>query len=116
MGPAVIAPKETEGKHRKQLTRKVKEKEERKLRRKRIGDDSIWRGFGMFGVVGWSVAVPTLIGVAVGLWIDAKWPSRISWTLTMTLIGLVVGCLNAWFWISRERSQIGEHRDGNGID
>jgi ATP synthase protein I len=59
----------------------------------------------MFGLVGWSVAVPALIGVAVGLWIDARWPSRFSWTLMLLVLGMALGCLNAWNWISRESQE-----------
>ncbi len=56
-------------------------------------------GLSVFGVVGWSVAVPTLIGIAIGVWIDRTWPSQYSWTLMMLFVGVVLGCLNAWFWI-----------------
>jgi ATP synthase protein I len=63
-------------------------------------------GLGLFGLVGWSVAVPTLLGLVLGRWIDATWPSRISWTLTLLLAGVLVGCLNAWRWVSQERRAI----------
>ena len=42
----------------------------------------------MFGLVGWTVAVPALIGVAIGLWIDSTWPSRFSWTLMLLVFGV----------------------------
>lgn len=60
----------------------------------------------MFGLVGWSVAIPTLVGVAIGLWIDKTWPSRYSWTLMLLVPGLALGCFNAWYWITRERRRI----------
>jgi ATP synthase protein I len=56
----------------------------------------------MFGLVGWSVAIPTVIGIGLGVWIDTKWPSRYSWTLMFLIIGVLVGCLNAWYWVKRE--------------
>ena len=56
----------------------------------------------MFGLVGWSVAIPTLLGVALGLWLDARFPGRPSWTLTFLIIGAALGCLNAWYWIKQE--------------
>ena len=59
------------------------------------------RGLGMFGVVGWSVAIPTLIGVAVGIWIDRSWPSQFSWTLMLLIGGLMLGCMNAWYWVRK---------------
>ena len=80
----------------------VSRKEERKLQARRERERGIWFGLGMFGLIGWSIMIPTLIGVAIGVWIDTRWPSRISWTLICLLIGVILGCLNAWFWIKRE--------------
>jgi ATP synthase protein I len=56
----------------------------------------------MFGLVGWSVAIPTLLGIALGLWLDARWPGRVSRTLTFLIIGVILGCLNAWYWVKQE--------------
>ena len=75
---------------------------ERKLRARKEQERSAWFGLGMFGLVGWSVAIPTLIGIAVGVWLDRRWPSQVSWTLTFLIIGMAVGCLNAWYWIKQE--------------
>jgi len=59
-------------------------------------------GVGMFGLVGWSVAIPTLAGTALGLWIDAQFTTERSWTLICLLAGVTLGCFNAWYWVSRE--------------
>ena len=80
----------------------VGRKAERKLRARREGRRGVWFGLGMFGLVGWAVALPTVAGVALGLWLDARFPSRASWTLTLLLLGAVLGSLNAWYWVKRE--------------
>jgi ATP synthase protein I len=80
----------------------VSTKEARKLQARREQNHAIWFWLGMFGLVGWSVAIPTVIAVALGRWIDATWPSHVSWTLMLLFIGIVLGCLNAWYWITRE--------------
>jgi len=100
--------------HREEFEKTVGRKESRKLRARRRGDRTIWQGFGAFGVVGWSVAVPTLVGVGLGLWIDATWPSRFSWTLMLGFAGIIVGCLNAWQWVTKERREIEREREENG--
>jgi ATP synthase protein I len=82
--------------------REVKQKEDRKVRARQEKDRGVWFGLGMFGLVGWSVAIPTLIGLAVGIWIDSRWPGPHSWTLMGLIIGAALGCLNAWFWVKRE--------------
>ena len=63
---------------------------------------TVWFGLGMFGLVGWSVAIPTLIGISIGVWLDSHWPGKASWTLTLLIIGVALGCLNAWYWIKQE--------------
>lgn len=83
------------------LTDTVARKARRKLAR-RAGGDDIWSWLGLFGLVGWSVAIPTLAGVALGVWLDDVWPQGFSWTLTLLVVGVVAGCANAWFWIRRE--------------
>ena len=78
----------------------------RKARRRRRGERQrahpVWFWFGMFGLVGWSVSVPTVAGVLLGWWIDREFPGDVSWTLNLLVVGLVLGCLNAWRWLSRE--------------
>jgi ATP synthase protein I len=90
------------GDRSRQLPEQIRPKEQRKAKARRDSDRGVWFGLGMFGLVGWSVAVPTLIGVALGIWVDRGWPGPRSWTLMGLVIGVAVGCLNAWFWVSRE--------------
>jgi ATP synthase protein I len=56
----------------------------------------------MSGLIGWSVAVPTLAGVALGVWLDKRHPGTFSWTLALLVAGLMIGCLNAWFWVAQQ--------------
>ncbi len=86
--------KRFEGEVRRQARRREKSRDEK--------GRGIWFGLGMMGVVGWSVTIPTLLGIAAGIWIDARSAGRVSWTLTGMAVGLAVGLLNAWFWVKRE--------------
>ena len=83
---------------REEIHRKV----ERRLKSKREGDRSVWFGLGMFGVVGWTVALPALLGTALGWWIDTRWDTPFSWTLMGLFVGIAAGCLAAWRWVRRE--------------
>lgn len=81
---------------------KIGKKSSRKIRARDQGEKGLWYGLGMFGLVGWSVAIPTLLFLVAGIWIDKNYQSPYSWTLMMLVIGIIVGCLNAWFWVKRE--------------
>ncbi len=77
-------------------------KAERKARARNEQDRGVWFGIGMFGLVGWAVAIPTGLGIALGLWLGKNYPAQISWTLAGLGVGIVLGCMNAWYWIKQE--------------
>ncbi|MBN2365355.1 MAG: ATPase F0F1 [Calditrichaeota bacterium] len=86
-----------------EFLKKIEKKESRKQKSRRDKEEkSIWFGMGMFGLIGWSVAIPTLLFLAIGIWIDSVTEGTISWTLTFLFIGVVLGCLNAWHWVKKE--------------
>jgi ATP synthase protein I len=72
---------------------------QQRIARARKQKETAWESIAILGVVGWSVALPTLTGIAAGLWIDGRWPSRFSWTLMLLIGGLIVGCVNAWMHV-----------------
>lgn len=89
-------------------------KAERKLRARRHAAQGVWFGLGMMGLIGWSVVVPTLLGAGLGAWLDARYPGVHSWTLTLLIVGLIVGCVNAWHWIAKEDKAIRDEQvDGD---
>lgn len=81
--------------------RAVESKRRQKLKSKKDGRFPPLFGLGMFGVIGWSIVLSTLAGIAFGVWIDDMWPSQISWTVTMLFVGVTMGCANAWYWLNR---------------
>ena len=85
----------------------------RKLKAQRHVTQTVWSGLGMMGMVGWSVAVPTLLGAALGLWLDEHHPGGHSWTLMLLAIGLGLGCFNAWHWVAKEGREMHE-QEKNG--
>ena len=84
----------------------------RKLRARK-STQGVWFGLGMMGLIGWSVVVPTLLGAALGIWLDNRHPGKYSWTLMLLVIGLVIGCLNAWHWVSKEDKEMREEQENN---
>ena len=84
------------------LAAQVDAKARRKLRSRRRDRAGVWFGLGMMGMIGWSVVVPTLIGAALGRWLDTHYPGTHPWTLVLLMAGLVPGCFNAWYWVRKE--------------
>jgi ATP synthase protein I len=91
-----------------QFSLEVSRKATRKLRAQQAGARPVWFGLGMFGVVGWSVAAPTLLGAMLGAWHDKHHPGPHSWTLALLVAGLILGCANAWYWVSAQTAAIDE--------
>lgn len=79
-------------------------KSQRRTRARSRDDASIWSYLGTFGLVGWTVAVPTLLGLALGLFLDQRFsdPAGRSYTITFLVLGAAVGCGLAWSWVRRE--------------
>jgi len=92
------------------FSREVGAKAARKLKARRSRQGA-WFGLGMMGLIGWSVVVPTLGGAALGIWLDNHHPGPHSWTLTLLIIGLVIGCLNAWHWVDKEDREMREDQE-----
>ncbi|MEE4356174.1 MAG: AtpZ/AtpI family protein [Desulfococcaceae bacterium] len=100
-------------KDRNTFSREVGIKAARKLRARRNPMPGVWFGLGMMGLIGWSVAVPTLLGAALGIWLDNRYPESRSWTLALLVAGLTVGCLNAWHWVAKEDRDMREEQEDN---
>ena len=89
----------------------LERKARRKSRARERDPDPAWTGLGAFGLVGWSVAVPTVLGVGIGVWLDRRFPGEYSWTLMMLALGVMLGCANAWHWVNREQHAVFEEEE-----
>lgn len=90
---------------RRDTVEAIKTRADRKAKARASSQPGVWFGLGMFGLVGWAIAVPTLIGIALGAWLDRVAPATFSWTLALLLAGVVLGCFNAWLWVEKERKR-----------
>jgi ATP synthase protein I len=86
------------------LLRQVGAKAQLKLEAQRAGPPALWLGWGMSGLIGWSVSLPTLAGGMLGLWLDRQHPGQRSWTLVLLMAGLTLGCANAWYWVAQQNA------------
>jgi len=100
-------------KSRTTFSREIGVKATRKLKARHKSRQGVWFGLGMMGLIGWSVVVPTLLGAALGIWLDNRHSGSYSWTLMLLLIGLIIGCLNAWHWVLKEDKEMKDDQENN---
>jgi ATP synthase protein I len=94
------------------LAGQIGAKAARKLKARK-STQGVWFGLGMMGLVGWSVVVPTLLGAALGLWLDQHHPGKHAWTLALLVVGLAIGCVNAWYWIAQQEKAMRDEPEDN---
>ena len=82
---------------------RVVQRVRRKRRAERRRGETAWLGLRSSGLVGWSIVIPTLLGILTGVAIDRRYPSAYSWTLMLMIAGLMLGCTQAWHWVEKER-------------
>ena len=94
------------------LAGQIGAKAARKLKARK-STQGVWFGLGMMGLVGWSVVVPTLLGAALGVWLDQHHPGKHAWTLALLVVGLAIGCVNAWYWVAQQEKAMRDEPDDN---
>jgi len=95
------------------LAQQVGAKVTLKLQAQRNPAPGVWFGLGLMGIVGWSIVVPTLLGAALGVWLDRHYAATHSWTLALMAAGLVLGCFNAWIWVAKEDAAMHNERENH---
>jgi ATP synthase protein I len=82
------------------LVTQTRLRRDRRDRWLREGDMSVGRRLAQIGVLGWIFVVPTLAGLFLGRWIDARAGSGIFWSAPLMLLGLCLGGWTAWKWMN----------------
>jgi len=94
------------------FSNEVARKEKRKL--KALHEKSgVWFGLGMMGMIGWSIAIPSLLGAALGIWLDKTHPQSFSWTLSLLIGGVLTGSIIAWYWVIKEDKEMHNNKEEN---
>lgn len=95
----------------------IRRRAERMKRARSAPGASPLRGLGAFGMIGWSIAVPTVGGAFLGLWLNRVAPQDFSWPIALILGGAVIGGMIAWSWVGKEvQDQDDQERQGRNMD
>lgn len=89
------------GDYRKKFIEVIEDKERKRIRAEseRKNESFIW--LRVFGIIGWSVITPVLLGIVSGMWIDKTFHPKFSFTLMFMFGGLMLGCFNVWNWLKK---------------
>jgi len=76
------------------------------VRREREGleepEPSLGARLGQIGILGWTIVVPTLLGLALGHWLDRYFGTRVFFSAPLLMVGAAVGLWSAWKWMHRQ--------------
>ncbi len=81
------------------FAKEIGRKEGRLLAGRPAGDGRL-STLGTIGIIGWTITLPMLAGIALGRWIDGLAGGRWSFTVMLMVGGLFLGCATAWNWVS----------------
>lgn len=56
----------------------------------------------VLGVGGWLFVVPLVGGAYLGRYLDGRFETNVSWTLTLTVLGMIVGLYNLCYFLLRK--------------
>ena len=74
----------------------VRTRQSRRERWRKEGERSVGQNLAMIGALGWTIVLPTLLGIFAGRWLDRQFDMGIFWTLGLLTAGLAIGCMLAW--------------------
>lgn len=62
-------------------------------------EPSLGARLGQVGILGWTIIVPTLLGLFLGRWLDRMFTTGIQFSATLLMVGAIVGFWSAWKWM-----------------
>lgn len=83
------------------LRRKVERQAER-MRRAEADRPTLLAQAAYLGTLGLLLVIPVVAGAYLGRWLDERLPGySVSWTIGMLLLGMAIGVVNVWLFVSR---------------
>ena len=76
---------------------------ERDARGRAEPEPSLGSRLGQIGILGWAIVLPTLLGLALGHWLDRTFGTRVFFSAPFLMIGAAVGFWSAWKWMHRQQ-------------
>jgi len=65
-------------------------------------EPSLGSRLGQIGILGWTIVLPTLLGLALGHWLDRHFATGVFFSAPLLIVGAGVGLWSAWKWMHRQ--------------
>ena len=84
------------------LARAARTAAEREAEGRADPEPSLGARLGQIGVLGWTIVVPTLLGLFLGRWLDRALGTGIFFSTPLLMAGAAIGFWSAWRWMHRQ--------------
>ncbi len=74
---------------------------ERARRGTEVPEPSLGMRLGQIGILGWTVIVPSLLGLFLGRWLDRTFGTGVFFSAPLLLVGAALGLWFVWKWMNR---------------
>lgn len=81
---------------KRKMVHAIRKRERERRRWEEEGERSVWQNLAMLGALGWLIVIPTLVGLAVGRWLDRTFETGITLTAAGIFLGVCAGGVLAW--------------------
>lgn len=65
-------------------------------------EPSLGARLGQIGILGWTIVVPTLLGLVLGHWLDRHFNTGVFFSAPLLMAGAAFGLWSAWKWMHRQ--------------
>ena len=70
-----------------------------------VPEPSLGARLGQIGILGWTIVVPTLLGLAFGHWLDRRFGTGVFFSAPLLMVGAAIGLWCAWRWMRRQETR-----------
>jgi ATP synthase protein I len=84
------------------MARAARDAAQREARGRAQPEPSLGSRLGQIGILGWTIVLPTLAGLAIGHMLDRWFGTRVFFSAPMLMLGAAAGLWFAWKWMHRQ--------------
>lgn len=89
----------TADEHRDRMAEAAREASQRADEGRSDPEPSLGTRLGQIGVLGWTMILPTLLGVFAGRWLDRTFGTGIFFSAPLLMLGAALGFWFSWRWM-----------------